>query len=392
MHPELVTLPGGFTVKTYGFMMMVGFLSAVWLAMRRARRVKVDPDVVLDLSFLALLFGVGGARIFYVIHYWKTQFADAPNRFLAAIDITRGGLEFLGGFLGAILAILIYCKWKKISVRLYGDIMAPSTMWGLALGRIGCFFNGCCFGGICMGAPADNTASAWAARFPYASPAQWQQWEDREVTVPAELITTGPGALQPSLIPESQLLMSVERREGPGRKYYELRDAFETAKTQAPDSDDTRRLQAAALAAGKKAQDHERKIGALRLAQKYPSREKPSRTTSVSELEELAERFRSLPVHPTQLYSTIHALLLSALLSALFYVRKRHGVVIGALLVLYPVPRAILEMIRVDNPTDMAGLTVSQSVSIGLLIVGAAYLYILYKHMPERSPILAPHA
>ena len=61
MHPEFFTLPIiGIAIKSYGFCLMVGFLSAVWLAMRRAQRVKANPDVVLDMSFLALLFGSWG--------------------------------------------------------------------------------------------------------------------------------------------------------------------------------------------------------------------------------------------------------------------------------------------------------------------------------------------
>ena len=72
MHPDLFTLPIiGVSIKTYGFFLMVGFLSAVWLSMRRAQRVKANPDTVLDLSILCLLFGVGGARLFYVVHYWN---------------------------------------------------------------------------------------------------------------------------------------------------------------------------------------------------------------------------------------------------------------------------------------------------------------------------------
>ena len=116
MHPDLFTLPVvGISIKTYGFFLTVGFLGAVWLAMRRANRVKVDPDRVLDISFLALIFGVGGARIFFVIHYWKTDFAGADNVFLQIIDIRQGGLEFLGGFLGAAIAIVIYLTITKQS-------------------------------------------------------------------------------------------------------------------------------------------------------------------------------------------------------------------------------------------------------------------------------------
>jgi len=384
MHPELFTLPGGFGIKTYGFCMMVGFLSAVWLAMRRASRVKADPDIVLDLSFLSLVFGVGGARVFYVVHYWQSQFADAPNKLLAVINITQGGLEFLGGFLGAFGAIVIYSLAKRISLRMYMDIMAPSALWGLAFGRLGCFFNGCCFGGVCATA-ASAPAYPWAVRFPFASPAEWRQWEDREVTLPAELITVSHEAMQAWPLSDELLRMSVARREGPRREMEEMRRALQEAKAAAPDAEETERLEAEAKELSASYAEHRAKLRALELAQAYPSRVQPHRQSSVTEIADLAVACSSLPVHPTQLYSAIHAMILSGLLSALFYVRKRHGVVIAAIFVLYPVPRMLLESIRADNPTDVAGLTVSQSVGVGMLIAGVAALVVLYKWMPERS-------
>ncbi|MCH7595221.1 MAG: prolipoprotein diacylglyceryl transferase [Planctomycetes bacterium] len=386
MHPELLTLPGGYSIKTYGFCMMLGFLSSVWLAMRRAERVKADPDRVLDISFLCLLFGVGGARLFYVIHYWKTQFADTPNPFMAAIDITNGGLEFLGGFIGAVVVVGIYFAWKKDSLRLYLDIMAPSTMWGLAFGRLGCFFNGCCFGGVCALTPTPSVEQAVAVEFPFASPAHWKHWEDRHVTAPAELITTTAGMLIPALVPDRELSMSVNRRERPLRELEDVRAAYRLALAKNPKGEEAARLKEAREAAGKRTKDRQKEMLGLTLAQRFPSRVEASRTTSVSELEDLAAASRSLPVHPTQLYAAGSAMLLSAFLSALFYRRKRHGVVIGMLLLLYPIQRTILELIRADNPHDVAGLTVSQSISLGLFVLALIYFAVLYRMMPERSP------
>jgi len=389
MHPELFTVPVlGLTVKTYGFCLMVGFLSAVWLAMRRAERVKANPDTVLDLSFLALIFGVGGARAFYVIHYWQGRFATAQNKLLAIIDITEGGLEFLGGLLGATLAVLIYAYLTKRSIRLYLDIMAPSAMWGLAVGRLGCFFNGCCFGGMCVAASTGEPLQPWAVQFPFASPAHYRQWEEREVAVPAELIYTNKHVLQPFLIPGTQLAMSVERRERPNRMYEDAAEAYEKAYAEAPGSEETAELKKAMEAAEQSKRKHERKIAALRAAQTYSSRREPNRRTSVSELEQLASTHRSRPVHPTQLYSSINALLLSCVLVGLLYVRKRHGLVIVSLFLLYPIPRTLLEMIRVDNPHDVGDLTISQFVSLIMFIVGLGALVVLYKWLPERSPAL----
>jgi len=180
--------------------------------------------------------------------------------------------------------------------------------------------------------------------------------------------------------------MSVEKREGMVRKLYDLKDDWERAKADAPDSPETAKLKAAMEAAIGKAKAHEKELYSLTNAQKFPSRVEPSRRTSVSEMEQLASKHQSLAVHPVQLYASISALLLFAFLSALFYVRKRHGVVIVMMLILYPIQRTIEDMIRVDNPHDVAGLTISQFVSLMMLLFGVAALIYLYKKLPERSP------
>ncbi len=422
MHPELFTLPGGFSVKTYGFFMMVGFLSGVWMAMRRATRVKADPDIVLDISLVCLIAGIGGARLFYVIHYWKSQFADAPNPLFAVIDITAGGLEFLGGFLGAVIATTIHAAWKKYSIRLYLDIMAPSAMWGLGIGRIGCFFNGCCFGVIAAtgsGHPAQSasvhrhapvlqlgnlaseqvpsrepesklpnetrlseTTLPWAVQFPYGSPAHMKHWEQRLVAVPAELVSTLKESVQPFLVPEFQIFMPVEKRQALLRTVQDLEQAYKAVKD--PEAPEAKKLRREWEAAKKKANAE---LGSLNEAQNFPSRVNPQRQTSVSELEGLANASRSMPVHPAQLYATVGAVMLSLLLGAVFYRRKRHGMVIGLVLLLYPIQRTLEEIIRADNPQDVAGLTVSQSISVALFLLGIVYLLVLYKAMPERSPL-----
>jgi len=388
MHPELFTLPVlGISIKTYGFFLTIGFLSAVWMAMKRAARVHADPDRVLDLGFLGLIFGVGGARLFYVIHYWKTDFANADNIFIRVIDIRQGGLEFLGGFLGAATAITVYLILKKQSARLYLDILAPGLAWGLAFGRIGCFFNGCCFGGVCVTEQNHQQARLpWAVQFPYGSAAQQRQWEDRKVTVPAELITST--GVQNVLIPSAALNMSVEKREAPKRAVITLTEELAKLKKDNAEPAQIQAVDKELKTATQYWEQFKRKhfLGLVEKAQAYPSRRNPERKTSVSELQALAAHAKSLPVHPTQLYSAVHALILSGLLSAVFAYRKRHGVVIGLLFVLYPVARVLLELIRADNPHDTAGLTISQFVSVTMCVLGIIYLVVLYKVLPERSP------
>lgn len=390
MHPDLFTIPGlGLEVKTYGFFLTVGFLSAVWLAMRRAERVHADPDRILDMSFIALLFGVGGARVFYVMHYWKTDFAHLPNRLFAIVDIRQGGLEFLGGLLGAMIVTLLYLKWKKLSIRMYLDILAPGAMWGLAFGRLGCFFNGCCFGGLCAAGAPDVPKYPWAVHFPYGSNAHMRQWEDREVTVPAELIVAR--GLGSTLLPAATLNAPMEKIQRPKLQIEELEKSLADAQKQKADEKVIRDI-SARLASAKemeKALRKELRIDDLLWNMKFPSRINPERNISQSELQQLAAESHSLPVHPTQLYASINGFILSGLLSAVFYVRRRHGVVIGLLIVLYPISRVLEELIRTDNPHDVFGLTISQFVSLCMFLFGVAYLYVLYTKLPERSPALA---
>lgn len=119
---------------------------------------------------------------------------------------------------------------------------------------------------------------------------------------------------------------------------------------------------------------------------RYPARSDPARATSVAELRSLAAAATTKPTHPAQLYASFSAVLLAVVLAQVYRVRHRHGVVFVALLLLYAPVRFVLESIRTDNPVDTAGLTVSQFTSVALFVVGAAFLFVLYRYLPERSP------
>jgi prolipoprotein diacylglyceryltransferase len=102
-----------------------------------------------------------------------------------------------------------------------------------------------------------------------------------------------------------------------------------------------------------------------------------------------ASQNKSLYLHPAQLYSSIDGFLLAILLNAYFYRRKRHGMVLALLLILYPIARIIEETVRVDNPHDTVFLTVSQFVSVVLLAIGVGMALYL-RRLPLRSPLAVP--
>ena len=156
MHPEFLTI-GSFTIRWYGVMAALGFLTALAVVRRNRRYAKLDNDQATNLVMLGMIAGVVGARIFYVVQNFR-YYAAHPE---AIIRIDQGGLVFYGGFLLA-TAALIFCarRWRADCVRVC-DILTPALAWAHALGRVGCFLNGCCFG--------KPTAAAWAVVYPRGS-------------------------------------------------------------------------------------------------------------------------------------------------------------------------------------------------------------------------------
>jgi len=155
VHPIFFHL-GSLTIRWYGVMMALAFFAGLWTALRRARMANVSGDAITDVTLWLMLGGIVGARIVYVTTYWKQEFADQP--FSEVFMVQHGGLVFYGGLIGAIVAGLIYLRWKKLPVWKIADVLAPSIALGSVFGRIGCLLNGCCYGRAC--------ALPWAITFP----------------------------------------------------------------------------------------------------------------------------------------------------------------------------------------------------------------------------------
>jgi len=98
-----------------------------------------------------------------------------------------------------------------------------------------------------------------------------------------------------------------------------------------------------------------------------------------------AQAVHSLPIHPTQLYSAVDALVLWLLLSAYYPLRRRDGEVMGLLMVTYPVTRFVIEYLRNDEGAFFAGLTIAQNISLLLLLGGVVYWAWLLSLPKDRS-------
>ena len=159
MFPELFRIPfTSITVKAYGTMMVVGFLLAIVVIRHCARKIKHNPEYITNSALYALMSGVLGARLFYIIH----NFDGYRYNLLSMFAVWNGGLELVGGVLFAILVLVFILKKNKLPIRTYLDLLAIGLMIGISAGRIGCFLNGCCFG--------KPTESCYAVHFPYGSP------------------------------------------------------------------------------------------------------------------------------------------------------------------------------------------------------------------------------
>jgi len=164
MYPELFEIPFiHLTVKTYGLMIVIGFLSAVFLIRRLSHNITPNPQLITNAALYSLIAGVVGARLFFVVHYFD-KFQKDP---LSVFAIWQGGLELLGGVILAIVVIFFYLWHHKLPIRRYLDILAIGLMLALVFGRIGCLLRGDCFG--------KPSELPWAIRFPYASDPYYSQ-------------------------------------------------------------------------------------------------------------------------------------------------------------------------------------------------------------------------
>src|SRR5208337_5491811 len=108
MHPELFRIPfTSLTVKAYGLMLVIGFLMAVHVVRRLSRNITPDPNMITNASLYSLVAGVVGARLFYVLHHFDSFAGNLTSVFA----IWEGGLELLGGVIGAITVIVLYLRY-----------------------------------------------------------------------------------------------------------------------------------------------------------------------------------------------------------------------------------------------------------------------------------------
>lgn len=210
MHPVLFKI-FSFPVHSYGLMLALSFLLGIWFSGWRAKKNGLNPDIIADMGFWIIISAIAGSRLYYVfLHFdeFKGNLLSIINPFQGD-TIGIGGLVMLGGYLGAIIAAILYFKLKKLPFLPYADAIAPSIGIGIMLTRIGCFLNGCCYGAASTG--------ACAVKFPLESPAGAYQHHIHAASLyPSQLFESFGGLIIALVV----LLISWKKRPFTGLQFY----------------------------------------------------------------------------------------------------------------------------------------------------------------------------
>jgi phosphatidylglycerol:prolipoprotein diacylglycerol transferase len=253
------------------------------------------------------------------------------------------------------------------------DLIAPSMMVGLALGRIGCLLNGCCYGG--------QTDWPWAVTFPqYSSRFETANSNGTQRYSPPYIDQAQRGEMHGFRLESGDGEPVTVKRVDPGSAA-DLAGLENRDSIAAIDGEPIVSLeQAKAL------------IFNDFLAQR--SVQLTTRTGKTVEIAAPLPPARSRPVHPTQVYSAIDAAILAWLLWAYYPFRRRDGEAIALLLTIHPVTRFLLEVIRTDEPELFeTGMSISQNISILLLAVaGLLWWYISRQPRGTVWPLAAEAA
>ena len=146
MFPILVSI-GSFHLRTYGVLVALGFLLAMLLAQRQARRAGLDSEKVANLAIYAALAGLLGAKLLMFVMDFG-YYARNPERIFSLDTLLSAGVYY-GGFLLATLFCWWYMRRQGLPFPPTADVLAPAVALGHGIGRLGCFAAGCCWGTRC---------------------------------------------------------------------------------------------------------------------------------------------------------------------------------------------------------------------------------------------------
>ena len=132
----------GIDIAYYGITIAIGMLAGIFVATQVAKRTGQKQDDYVDLAIFGIIFGVIGARIYFVIFSWDMY----KDNLLEIFNTRHGGLAIYGGVIAAVITVFVVAHVKKIPVGLMLDTGGCGLITGQMIGRWGNFFNREAFG------------------------------------------------------------------------------------------------------------------------------------------------------------------------------------------------------------------------------------------------------
>ncbi len=129
IDPILLHFGGHFAIRWYSLIVVTALGVVLWLATKEAVRRGLDEDEFSNLAFLAIPFGIIGARLFHVIDHWPDEYAANPIR---ALYLWEGGLAVWGAVIGGGVALAVFAWAEALNLGLLADIAAPGSRPGTA--------------------------------------------------------------------------------------------------------------------------------------------------------------------------------------------------------------------------------------------------------------------
>jgi len=354
----------GLPIRGYGVMLLAGVTSGVGLAAYRARRMGLDPEMIFSLAFWVFIAGIVGARLFYIVEYWpEFQKPTVGESIREMLTFTKGGLVVFGSAIGAGAALIAFTRRHRLPGLALADLIAPSVMLGLALGRVGCFCNGCCWGGACN--------LPWAVEFPFRSPPHVREVEKAEIYLHGLKFESKDESRQAVVEPVITSVEPGSAAEQAGLRVGDRIVQIDGMGLKGPQEiktvDDAEHALLAIDGAG-------RRIEFLTADSDVPL-----------EMTLRAQAEHSLAIHPAQIYAAIDAALLCLFLLAYYPYRRHDGEVFALMVTIHPISRYVQEIIRTDESGVFGTkLSISQNISV-LMLLGAVGLWYHLSKQPRGS-------
>jgi prolipoprotein diacylglyceryltransferase len=327
----------------YGTMLFLAFVFCTWLAVRLARREGIPREVLQDLAVWIFLSGIIGARAVFIIQYRERFYS-----FWQFFYLWDGGLVFYGGPIGAVigyyLAYFLWLRKYRISSWKLADLIAPCAALGLALGRVGCLLNGCCYGNVaCADCPAIH--------FPLCAPPVETMVKRGFQTAAGFTVLSYPG----SVFHGTPTVRSVEPGSAADKAALRPNDKITNVN-------------------GKEVKDdYDNLVEYLRRDWPRGETDVELKVARKGTSDQTIGSFRpmTLGLYPTQIYESISMVLLLFFLLSYYPFKRRDGSVMVFFMIGYAVHRFLNEMLRTDTDKVAFNMTLSQNISIIVLIAAA---------------------